>query len=156
MERQEFLKSLGFGFATVCAGACLASCGGGDDTSTPNNPNPTPTPPPAGGGTGNTVSAPLSSLSSIGSSTKVGAVLFFRIAAGDMPSSFVATEAICPHQGGGLNWVQNQNRIICNLHAAQYQASGVVISQPQGGGATRALVIYTTTVTATSVVATIR
>ena len=152
MERQQFLKSLGFGFATVCAGACLASCGSGD-TSTPGNTTPPVTnPPPA---TGNTATASLASLTSIGSSTKVGAVLFFRIATGDTPTSFVATEAVCPHQGGGLDWVQNQNRIICSLHSAQFQQNGTVISQPQGGGTVRVLKIYTTTVNATSVIATI-
>ncbi len=149
MERQEFLKSLGFGFATICAGSCLASCGGGDDTSTPNNQTPTtPT-------TGTTVSANLTSLSTVGSSTKVGTTLFIRIATGDTPSSFVATEAICPHQGGGLDWFQNQNLIICNLHSAQYQSNGSVVSQPVGGGSTRTLKIYNTTVSATSVIATI-
>lgn len=74
MERQEFLKTLGISFATVCAGACLASCGG-KDTSTPGNTTPPPVtnPPPT---TGNTASASLSNLATIGASTKVGAVLF--------------------------------------------------------------------------------
>lgn len=151
MERQEFLKTLGVSFAAVCAGACLASCGGGDDTSTPGNTTPPVVNPPVG----NTVTANLSSLTTVGSSTKVGAVLFFRIATGDVPASFVATEAQCPHQAGNLNWVQSQNRIICDLHAAQYQQNGTVVSQPVGGGATRTLKIYSTTVNATSVVATL-
>lgn len=154
MERQEFLKSLGLGFATVCAGACLASCGGGDDTSTPGNTNPPPTtnPPPV---TGNTATASLSNLATVGSSTKVGAVLFFRIAAGDMPSSFVATEAQCPHQAGNLNWIQSQDLIRCDLHSATFQKNGTTISQPVGGGNARNLKIYSTTVNATSVVATL-
>jgi cytochrome b6-f complex iron-sulfur subunit len=153
MERHEFLKTLGISFAVACAGSCLASCGG-KDTSTPSN-NPNPIPPPTGGGTGSTVSANLSNLTTVGSSTKVGGVLFFRIATGDTSSSFVATEAICPHQAGNLNWVQNQNKIICDLHASTYQQNGTVISQPVGGGSTRTLKIYNTSVNATSVVATI-
>ena len=154
MERQEFLKSLGFGFATVCAGACLASCGGGDDTSTPGNTNPPPTtnpPPPVN----NTVTANLSSLATVGSSIKVGAVLFFRIATGDTSSSFVATEAQCPHQGGNLNWIQNQDLIRCDIHSATFQKNGVTISQPIGGGSARSLKIYSTTVNSTSVIATL-
>ena len=154
MERQEFLKSLGFGFATFCAGACLASCGGGDDTSTPGNTNPPPTtnpPPPVN----NTVTANLSSLATVGSSIKVGAVLFFRIATGDTAASFVATEAICPHAGGNLNWIHNQDLIRCDLHSATFQRNGVTISQPVGGGSARSLKIYSTTVDATSVIATL-
>ena len=154
MERQEFLKSLGFGFATICAGACLASCGGGDDTSTPGNTNPPPTtnpPPPAN----NTVSANLSSLATVGSSTKVSSVLFFRIAAGDTASSFVATEAICPHAGWNLNWFQNQDLIKCDTHSATFQKTGTTISQPVGGGSARSLKIYSTTVNSTSVIATL-
>jgi cytochrome b6-f complex iron-sulfur subunit len=152
MERQEFLKTLGISFAVACAGSCLASCGG-KDTSTPGNTIPPVTNPPPT--TGNTATASLSNLTTIGSSTKVGAVLFFRIATGNTPSSFVATEAICPHQAGNLNWVQSDNRIICDLHASTYQQNGTVISQPVGGGSTRALKIYSTTVNTTSVVATI-
>jgi len=157
MERQEFLKTLGISFATVCAGACLASCGGGEDASTPNNSNPPSTNPPGTNppATGNTATASLSSLTNVGSSIKVGAVLFFRIATGDTPSSFVATEASCPHQGGNLNWIQNQNIIRCDLHSATFQSNGTVTSQPIGGGSARTLRIYTTTVNSTSVVATL-
>ncbi len=152
MERQEFLKTLGISFAAVCAASCLSSCGG-KDASTPSNPNPPVTNPPVA--TGSTVSANLSSLATVGASTKVSGILFFRIATGDTPSSFVATEAICPHQAGNLNWFQNQNLIVCDLHASQYQQNGSVVSQPQGGGSTRTLKIYSTTVNSTSVVATI-
>lgn len=153
MERQEFLKTLGISFAVACAGACLASCGG-KDTATPGNNNASPliNPTPA---TGNTATASLSNLTTVGSSTKVGAVLFFRIATGDMPSSFVATEAICPHQAGNLNWIQSQNIIRCDLHASTYESNGSVVSQPVGGGSTRTLKIYSTTVNATSIIATI-
>jgi cytochrome b6-f complex iron-sulfur subunit len=157
MERQEFLKSLGLGFATVCAGACLASCGGGDDTSTPGNTTPPTTPPttnPPPPAT-NTVTANLSSLTTVGSSTKVNSVLFFRIAAGDTASSFVATEAQCPHQGGNLNWIQGQDIIRCDTHSATFQKNGTNVSPPVGGGSARSLKIYSTTVNATSVIATL-
>ena len=96
MERHEFLKSLGLGVAMVCGGACLSACGGGDDTSTPNNPNPTPSPNP---GTGNTVSIDIpSKLANVGDQTAMNGVLFFRMAAGNTSASFVTTEALCPHQ----------------------------------------------------------
>ena len=153
MERQEFLKTLGISFATVCAGACLASCGGGDDTSTPNNTTPPPTTNPPT--TGNTVTANLSSLSAVGSSTTISNVLFFRIAAADVPASFVAVQAQCTHQGGSLNWQQNQDLIRCSLHSASFEKNGTPISQPIGGGSVTPLRVYSTTVNSTSVIATI-
>lgn len=153
MERQEFLKTLGLSFAAVCAGACLASCGGGDDTSTPNNSNPPPrTNPPA---SGSTVTANLSSLANIGSSITVSNVLFFRIAAANVPASFVAVQAQCTHQGGSLNWVQNQDLIRCSLHSASFEKNGTPISQPVGGGSVTPLRVYATTVDSSSVIATI-
>jgi cytochrome b6-f complex iron-sulfur subunit len=152
MERQEFLRSLGLGFVAVCAGSCLAGCGGGDEVGTPSTQNPPNTNPPI---TGSTVTASLSNLTSVGSSTKVGGVLFFRIAAGDTPSSFVATEAQCTHQGGNLNWIQNQDLIRCDLHSASFLKNGAVNSQPVGGGSATQLKVYTTTVNSTSVIATV-
>lgn len=155
MERQEFLKSLGLGLAVVCTGACMSACGGGDDASTPGNNNPPPgnNPPPAGG---STASVNLTSLSTVGASMKNNGVLFFRIAEGNSASSFVATEALCPHQNGNLNWLANNNLIQCDFHAAQYQASGAIIRGPQNSsGSTRALKIYAVTVSSTTVTATI-
>lgn len=153
MERQEFLKSLGLGLAVVCTGACLSACGG-DDTSTPGNNNPPPgtNPPPAG----TTATVSLTSLATVGASMKNNGVLFFRIAEGNTASSFVATEAICPHQNGNLNWLANNNLIQCDSHAAQYQASGAIIRGPQNSaGNTRALKIYAVTVSSTTVTATV-
>jgi cytochrome b6-f complex iron-sulfur subunit len=152
MERQEFLRSLGLGLVAVCAGSCLAGCGGGDEVGTISTQNPPSTNPPT---TGNTVTASLSSLTTVGESVKVSGVLFFRIAAGDTPSSFVATEAQCPHQGGNLNWIQNQDLIRCDLHSASFLKNGTTNSQPVGGGNARSLRIYATTVNSTSVIATV-
>ena len=154
MERQEFLRSLGLGLAVVCTGSCLSACGGGDDdTSKPGNNNPPGNnPPPAG----STVSINLSSLATVGSAAKSGGVLFIRVADGNAAASFVATEALCPHQGGNLNWLANNNLIQCDSHAAQYQQSGAIIRGPQGStGDTRALKIYAVTVSSTAVTATI-
>lgn len=152
MERQEFLKSLGLGVALVCGGACLSACGGGDDTSTPNNPTPTPTPNP---GTGNSVSIDIpTKLANVGDQTAMNGVLFFRIATGNTSSSFVATEALCPHQSGQLLWLNNQSKIQCQLHQAEYTKSGTVTQGPQNsGGSTRTLKIYVTTISGNTLTA---
>lgn len=155
MERQEFLKSLGISFAVVCAGACLSACGGKGNTGTPSATPPTN--PPGSGGTGNTVSINIpSKLANIGDQTTMNGVLFFRIASGNTSSSFVATEALCPHQGGNLVWLNNQTKIQCQLHQSEYTTSGTVTQGPQGSsGNTRALKIYATTISGDTITATV-
>jgi Rieske Fe-S protein len=96
----------------------------------------------------------ISSMANVGSQTTVNGVLFFRVAAGAAASSFVATEALCPHQGGTLTWQQNNNRIQCGTHQATYSAAGAVTGNPNDGGATRALKIYAVTLTGTTLTAT--
>nr|MBC7613374.1 Rieske (2Fe-2S) protein [Pseudopedobacter sp.] len=152
MERQEFLKTLGISFAVACAGSCLSACGSKGDT---GKPNPTPT--PGGGGTGNTVSISISSkLANIGDQTTMNGVLFFRIATGNTSSSFVATEALCPHQGGNLVWLNNQTKIQCQLHQSEYTTSGAVTQGPQNSsGSTRPLKIYATTISGDTITATV-
>lgn len=160
MERDEFIKSLGFGMALVCAGSCLSACGGkGNDPKPDDKPNPNPgggNPNPGGGG-GNTASVNLSNqLMAIGDQVITGGVLFFRIAAGNTASSFVATESVCPHQGGGLVWKQGISKVQCQLHFSEYAANGSVTQQPQGTtGSTRTLKIYSTAISGTTLTATI-
>jgi cytochrome b6-f complex iron-sulfur subunit len=154
MERHEFLKSLGLGVAMVCGGACLSACGS-DDTSSPNNTNPTTPPPPPT--TGNTVSIDIpSKLANVGDQTTMNGVLFFRLAAGNNSASFVATEALCPHQSGQLSWINNQNKIQCQLHQAEFSSSGTVTQGPQNsGGSARTLKIYATTISGNTLTATL-
>ncbi len=146
MERDEFLKSLGLGMALVCTGACFAGCGssGGDDET------PVPTPPPGGS------SVDLNTrLLAVGDQFKVGTVLFVRIAAGNAATSFFATEATCPHQGGALQWKTDRNIVQCQLHFAEYRQDGTVIQGPQNSsGATRTLKLFPVTVTGTTLTAT--
>lgn len=139
MERQEFLKTLGISFAAVCAGSCLSACGKDDAT-------PAPAPP-----TGSTVSANLSDLSTIGAKVIVGGVAFFRIAAGDTASSFIATQPLCTHQSGNLNWVQSSNVIRCQSHSAEFNSAGVNTKPPQSSGSAGDLKTFVVTVTGAKV-----
>ena len=151
MERNEFIKSLGLGVALICTGSCLSSCGG----SKSDDPSPTP----GGGGgpaAGTTASIDISSaLLTVGSFTTVSGVLFVRLATGNAISSFTATQATCPHQGGTLNWIAASNLIQCSLHSAQYTAGGSVTRQPNDGGTTSALKVYPLTLTGTTLKATV-
>jgi hypothetical protein len=138
MERQEFLKSLGLGLFAVCAGTCLSACGGSEEVGTPA-PSPGNNPPIT---IGNKVTVNMATMPNVGDSTKANGVLFFRMTTGTTAASFVATEAICPHQGGNLNWLQNQSLIQCDLHAAQFSSGGGNTRGPNTGGSVRALKIY--------------
>lgn len=154
MERNEFIKSLGFGIALVCSGSCVTGCGG----SKSNDPGPKPGGGGGGGGgiAGTKVNLDLTTqLLSVGAFTVLGGVLFVRLAAGSSPSSFVATQATCPHQGGGLNWIQASSLIQCDLHGSQYTTTGTVTRQPSDGGSTSALKVYALTVSGTTLTATI-
>ncbi len=152
MERDEFLKSLGISLAMVCAGTCLQSCGKGDDDT--GTPNPGQGGGGGGGGSSNTVSVDVSTMAAIGNQTKANGVLFIRMAAANVAASFVATEAICPHQGGGLNWQSGNSQIQCDNHFSTYNIAGAVTGQPTDGGSTRNLKIYTLALTGTRLTAT--
>lgn len=154
MERNEFIKSLGFGLALVCTGSCLQSCGGKGSEGTPE---PKPNPPGNGGGGGSTASVNLiNQLLNVGDQATANGVLFFRIATGNVSSSFVATEAVCPHQQGSLVWKQSLNRVQCQLHFSEYSANGAVLQGPQNTtGTTRTLKIYSTAISNNTLTATI-
>jgi cytochrome b6-f complex iron-sulfur subunit len=148
MERNEFIKSLGLGMALVCTGSCLAGCGSKSDDATPT--------PGGGGAPGTKVNIDLGSqLLTVGSFISTGGVLFVRLATGNATSSFVATQAACPHQGGALNWIQASNFIQCSLHSSRYSSSGAILAQPNDGGTTAALKIYVTEIAGNTLTATI-
>lgn len=151
MERDEFLKSLGLGLAMVCTGACFQSCGkGGDEAPAPaNNTGGNNT-----GGASGKATVDISSLANVGSQTISGGVLFIRVAAENTNASFLATEPLCPHQGGNLFWQQANNRLECDNHHARFASSGAVISGPSTGDSVRALKVYSTTLTGTTLTAT--
>ena len=151
MKRNDFLNTLSGGLILVCAGSCMVSCSTGDDGTegTPRPPTPTPV-------AGTKVSVALSSMQNVGDQITSNSVLFFRIAEEDVAGSFIATEAICPHQGGALVWRVNDNRIQCQLHSATYNTSGNVLQGPQNSaGSTRMLKIYAKTVENGNLIATV-
>jgi cytochrome b6-f complex iron-sulfur subunit len=154
MEREEFIKSLGLGLALLCTGSCISGCGGKGDTGTPDTGT---NPPGGGGGSGNTATVDLATqLMAVGDQATANGVLFFRIAAGNSTASIVATESICPHQGGSLVWKNAINKIQCQLHFSEYSTAGAVLQGPQNTtGATRTLKIYSTALSGTKLTATI-
>lgn len=151
MKRNDFLNTLSGGLILVCAGSCMVSCSPSEDSA-----DGTPRPPVTNPSAGSKVSVALSRMPNIGDQVTSSGVLFFRIAAGDMANSFIATEASCPHQGGALVWRVNDDRIQCQLHSATYTTNGSVIQGPQNSsGSTRMLKIYSKTVENGNLIATI-
>lgn len=142
MKRGEFLVSVGKGVILACSGACmLGSCSKGS-----SNALPTPS--------SGDVSVDISSLSQVGDQTTKNYVLFFRISPGNSADSFVATQALCPHQGGRLVWVEQDNLIECVLHFAEFKKDGSVVQGPQGSGGTVVpLEVYPLTLTGTTLTA---
>lgn len=147
MKRGEFLVK---GVLLACSGACaLSACSSGDDGGGTNNP-------PGNGGGPTTVSVSLSSMPDLGDQTTRNGVLFFRIGEGNTSSDFVATEAVCPHQGGQLVWVEDGGYIECQLHFSRYEDDGDVIRGPQGeSGTTRDLNVYATSISGGNITATV-
>ncbi|PTX44579.1 hypothetical protein C8P64_0560 [Christiangramia gaetbulicola] len=147
MKRGEFLVK---GVLLACSGACaLSACSSSDDGGGTTNP-------PGNGGGPTTVSVNLSSLADIGDQVTSSGVLFFRIGEGNTSADFVATEAVCPHQGGQLVWVEDEGYIECQLHFSRYEEDGDVIRGPQGeSGTTRSLRVYSTSISGGSITATV-
>jgi cytochrome b6-f complex iron-sulfur subunit len=153
MERNEFIKSLGLGVALVCTGSCLSGCGSKSD-------DPAPSTGGGGGGGGGAAGTKVNldlntQLLAVGSSVATGGVLFIRTATGNATTSFVATQAACPHQGGSLDWVQSSNVIQCSLHSSRYTSAGAIVAQPNDGGTTTALKIYALALSGTTLTATV-
>ncbi len=150
MKRDEFINTISRGLILVCAGSCVVACSSSDDG---GGTTPPPNPPPT---SGTKVSVALSRMPNVGDYVTSGGVLFFRIATGNTANSFVATESICPHQGGALIWKATADRIQCQLHFSEYDTNGAVLQGPQGSsGSTRALKIYSKVIDGSNLVATV-
>ncbi len=133
MERREFLGSLTGPVVAVCA-VCLGACSKSADSGTTGN---TPAP------SANFTVDLSSNLTTIGSSLAANSVLIVRLAAGNTPSSFVAVQQACTHQGSNINYVPSNQIFLCPNHGAQFNTAGANV----GGQATTALKVYNITIT---------
>lgn len=132
MERAEFLAKFGLGFAAVCTGCALASCGSKGSDATPGNGvvvGGAPSPPKTGSGT--LFSVDLNSqLAQVGDSTSQSGVILVRIAAGNTASAFTAVQVACTHQGTAINYNTGQHIFICPAHGSEFSQSGSVLVGP--------------------------
>jgi cytochrome b6-f complex iron-sulfur subunit len=134
MERRAFLGSLTgpmIAACAVCMGACSKSADGGSSTPAP---------------TANFTVDLATQITSIGSSVAVNGVLIARLAAGNIPSSFVAVQQACTHQGSSINFVPSSNSFLCPNHGAQFNTAGA----NTGGQQTSALKVYAISIAGTT------
>jgi cytochrome b6-f complex iron-sulfur subunit len=139
MERDEFILKLSTGALAICMGCSLVGCSsksnpGPSDATAPNAPAK---------GSGNVFNVDLSSsLTGIGDSESMNGVILVRIAAGNVAGSFTAVQVQCTHQGGTINYNNNQSIFICPVHGSEFSQLGAVLEGP----ATVALQKYTVTI----------
>lgn len=156
MNRKDFIFSVGKGVLIACSGSCLlASCSSSDDGMEDMGGNPG-SGNNGGSSSGTMVNLAIEDIPNVGDQKRVSGVLFIRIATGNSEDSFIATEAVCPHQGGQLVFKGAENIIECQLHFATYELDGDVTQGPQNSaGSTRDLKIYATTLNGTTLTATV-
>ncbi|MCA6461909.1 MAG: Rieske 2Fe-2S domain-containing protein [Chitinophagaceae bacterium] len=142
MKRREFLGTLTAPVAVACtaclAAACSKSSGGGT--------NNAPAPPSNVNFTINL----NTQLMTVGSSVAQNGVIVARLAAANQPSSFVAVQESCTHQGTNINFSAANNQFICPNHGAIFNTSGANV----GGQSTAPLKVYTVAVSGTTLTVT--
>lgn len=137
MDRKEFLASIGVSAASFAVLSCLG-CSKSSDSSSSGTVN---------GPTGVDFTLDLSSsanaaLLSNGGYLVSNGVIVARTTAG----AYIAAQHSCTHQSYGLVYQGSNNRFYCNNHGATFSNSGAVTNGP----ASRALTVYNTTITGTS------
>ena len=138
MDRRTFIQELRVPVLATCA-ICLGSCAK-DDITTPGGGN-------SGGSTTNSFKVDLTKeLQAVGSFIFNDKIIVVRLATGSVPSSFVALQRACTHQGTDVNWNATKNEFICPNHGARFNTSG----QNIGGQSTSALPVYAISISGTT------
>ena len=141
MQRREFLGSLTSPVVAACA-VCMAACSkSGSGTSN--------------SGTSGAVAANFTvdlgtKLLNVGDSVVVSGVIVARLVAGNTPSSFVAVQQSCTHEGTAINYVASNKTFLCPNHGALFNTAGANI----GGQSTSALKVYTINITGSTLTVT--
>ena len=143
MDRRTFIQELRVPVLATCA-ICLGSCAK-DDITTPGGGNTGGN--NTGGNTTNSFKVDLTKeLQAVGSFIFNDKIIVVRLAAGSVPSSFVALQRACTHQGTDVNWNASKNEFVCPNHGARFNTSG----QNIGGQSTSALPVYAISISGTT------
>jgi len=137
MDRKEFLASIGLGAASFAVLSCL-----GCSKSSDNSPSGTTAGPAGVNFTLDLSASANAALLTNGGYLVSNGVIVARATAG----AYIAVQQSCTHQSYGLVYQGSNNRFYCNNHGATFSNSGTVTNGP----ASRALTVYNTTLTGTS------
>lgn len=150
IKRGEFLRELGLSSAALmafyCLGTTMTACSTGEDPA-PSTPT-TPTGTTGVSGNADTAKGKIdftldltataySKLKTQGSFVVEGSVIV-----ANAKGKFVALSKACTHQGTTVEYRSAQDDFFCSNHGSAFANSGAVKTGP----ATRALTVYTTTV----------
>ena len=145
MKRNEFLAKLGIGTALICTGNILQACGKNSDNDV--NPGDKDDPEPV-----NFTLDISTDLPAVGSSKTKQDVIVVRTATAAVASSFVALEAVCPHEQGSIFYSTNNSNLECSLHSSRYKLDGSVLNGPVNvSGSTRPLKLYNVTLSGNTI-----
>lgn len=145
MKRREFLGTLTAPVAVACTACMAAACSKSSDGGGGNIPPPPPPP----SNVNFTINL-STQLVAVGSSLSQSGVIVARLAAANQPSSFVAVQESCTHQGTNINFSAANNQFICPNHGAIFNTSGANV----GGQSTAPLKVYTVAVNGTTLTVT--
>lgn len=137
MDRKEFLASLGISAASFAVISCIGCSKSGSN--------------PSGG----TVTGPTGVNFTLDLSSSANAALLANggylvsngvIVARTTAGAYIAVQQSCTHENYGLIYQGSNSRFYCGNHGATFSNSGAVTNGP----ASRALTVYNTTLTGTS------
>lgn len=137
MDRKEFLASIGLGAASFALVNCLGCSKSSDASSSGGTTGPT--------GVNFTLdlsSSANAALLNNGGYLVSNGVIVARTTAG----AYIAVQQSCTHESYGLVYQGANSRFYCANHGATFSNSGAVT----GGPAPRALTVYNTALTGTS------
>ncbi len=122
MERNEFLKLLGSGAATVVFAGCFGGCSKKEDDPTPSNP---------GTSTKKDFTLDLNAPANAALQNNGGHLVSNDvIVAKTMAGNFVAVSSVCTHQGSTINFESTSGQFQCPSHGSRFALDGKVVNGP--------------------------
>jgi cytochrome b6-f complex iron-sulfur subunit len=129
MDRKEFISLAGASAGWMLISSCLNGCSSNDVTPAPANVD-------------FTLDIATGALATNGGSLIKSGVLVARTTAG----AFIAVSAACTHDGTTVEFQSASTNFNCPRHGSKFTLAGAVINGP----ASKALTVYKTTLTGTS------
>jgi Rieske Fe-S protein len=135
MKRTEFLTTVSGGLAAVCVSCLAAACSNDED------PAPSSTPAPGTSPTSNVFTVKLDSeVRVVNDFIAKSGIILIRLATGNVPSSFLAVSAACPHASATVEYNNVKASFYCSAHGSSFGSDGSLISGPATTGLKKLIV----------------